>query len=56
MLGAQNSHHNRYIVMSAMMKAHGSVALSLAFRGGGMPHVHGKPLVTQRRRRLVREA
>jgi hypothetical protein len=24
MLGSQNSHHNRYIVMSAMIKAHGS--------------------------------
>jgi len=42
--------------MSAMMKAHGSVALSLVFTGIGMPDAHGKPLATQRRRRLVSEA
>jgi len=44
MLGSQNSHHNRYIVMSAMMKAHGCIALSLVFTGLVMPDVHGTSL------------
>jgi hypothetical protein len=40
-LGAQNWHHNRYIVMIAMTAAHASVALVVGFMGVGMPDPHG---------------